>query len=367
MKTQNLNISGLNKSRSCDNFIKKANKKHGSYVYNKIDYINSKTKVEIICPEHGSFWQTPAAHVFGQGCPKCGKIKSVMSRSKTNNAFIEELKTKFPEYDYTKVNYICSKTKITIVCPIHGKFLAVPNNFLSGHLCPLCGYKRTSDKLKLPVEEKSAKCKKLHPEYDYTKTDFSKDPIIVSCPIHGEFNQSLHNHLYLKSGCRQCAGNIKLTPGEIILKMSEKHNKVYDYAYVDYVNRDTKIKIKCKTHGYFWQTPRNHLQGQGCPKCATRGFNLDKEAILYYLYDPEEELYKIGITNKDTSSRFGAGFIKERGIRILMEEVYQNGKQALLAEQEILQAFESARTTNPTWPETLGGKTEFFNRNILEL
>jgi hypothetical protein len=96
-------------------------------------------------------------------------------------------------------------------------------------------------------------------------------------------------------------------------------------------------------------------------------FNPNKKAILYYLYDPQEELYKIGITNKDTSSRFGAGFIKERGIRILMEESYSRGEQAFLAEQEILHAFESSRTTNPTWPEALGGKTEFFNRNILEL
>jgi hypothetical protein len=50
-----------------------------------------------------------------------------------------------------------------------------------------------------------------------------------------------------------------------------------------------------------------------------------------------------------------------------MEESYSSGEQALLAEQEILQAFGNYRTTNPTWPEALGGKTEFFNRNILEL
>jgi hypothetical protein len=50
-----------------------------------------------------------------------------------------------------------------------------------------------------------------------------------------------------------------------------------------------------------------------------------------------------------------------------MEESYSSGEQALLAEQEILQAFVDYRTLNPTWPEALGGKTEFFNRNILEL
>ena len=57
-------------------FIEKAKNRHGDkYDYSKVEYINSTTKVCIICKEHGEFWQTPHGHVRGQGCPKCAKIK----------------------------------------------------------------------------------------------------------------------------------------------------------------------------------------------------------------------------------------------------------------------------------------------------
>lgn len=41
------------------------------YDYSKVEYVNAKTKVCIICPEHGEFWQTPNGHLNGKGCPKC--------------------------------------------------------------------------------------------------------------------------------------------------------------------------------------------------------------------------------------------------------------------------------------------------------
>ena len=53
-------------------FIEKAIKVHGNkYNYGKVEYINSETKVCIICPEHGEFWQTPHNHLNGKGCCKC--------------------------------------------------------------------------------------------------------------------------------------------------------------------------------------------------------------------------------------------------------------------------------------------------------
>ena len=55
-----------------DKFIKKAKSVHGNkYDYSKVCYVNSQTKVCIVCPIHGEFWQTPAHHLHGEGCPKC--------------------------------------------------------------------------------------------------------------------------------------------------------------------------------------------------------------------------------------------------------------------------------------------------------
>ena len=59
-------------------FIEKANKKHNNkYDYSKVDYINAHTKVCIICPEHGEFWQTPNSHLNGCGCSLCSSNKKM--------------------------------------------------------------------------------------------------------------------------------------------------------------------------------------------------------------------------------------------------------------------------------------------------
>lgn len=58
-------------------FIERAKLAHGDkYNYEKVEYINSQTKVCIICPTHGEFWQIPRDHYTGCGCNKCRKSKS---------------------------------------------------------------------------------------------------------------------------------------------------------------------------------------------------------------------------------------------------------------------------------------------------
>ena len=48
-------------------FIEKAKQIHGDkYDYSKVEYVNNRTKVCIICPEHGEFWQTPDNHLKGK-------------------------------------------------------------------------------------------------------------------------------------------------------------------------------------------------------------------------------------------------------------------------------------------------------------
>ena len=64
-------VSRADKRRhTLDEFISKAKEIHGDlYDYSLVDYINSNTKVLIIDPEFGEFWQTPASHLTGRGNP----------------------------------------------------------------------------------------------------------------------------------------------------------------------------------------------------------------------------------------------------------------------------------------------------------
>lgn len=58
-------------------FIEKANKIHNNfYSYEKVEYKLSRLKVEILCPIHGSFWQSPNSHLAGHGCPHCSNFIS---------------------------------------------------------------------------------------------------------------------------------------------------------------------------------------------------------------------------------------------------------------------------------------------------
>lgn len=131
-----------------EDFIEKATKSHGDkYSYGNSDYVDSKTKVCIICPEHGEFWQIPANHLFGKGCPKCGIEKKRLSQSSNADEFINKaIKLHGLKYDYSNVVYVTCEDKVEIVCPKHGNYYQTPSSHLSGSGCPECGVLKRSER-----------------------------------------------------------------------------------------------------------------------------------------------------------------------------------------------------------------------------
>ena len=127
-----------------EEFIAKAREVHSDkYDYSKVDYVNAKTKVCIICPEHdyGEFWQTPNNHLNDHGCPKCMHDKTREIFTSTKEEFIKKaIEIHKDKYDYTKVDYVNCDTKVCIICPEHdhGEFWQTPNVHLSGCGCPMC-------------------------------------------------------------------------------------------------------------------------------------------------------------------------------------------------------------------------------------
>ena len=119
-----------------ETFFEKANLKHNhKYDYSLAQPVNSKTKVKIICPIHGEFIQTSNDHLQGYGCMECGGKKRL-----TTNEFILKAKAIHGDkYDYSKVEYVASASKVKLICPIHGEFEQKPNNHLNGKGCKKCG------------------------------------------------------------------------------------------------------------------------------------------------------------------------------------------------------------------------------------
>ncbi len=257
-----------NRNVTIDDFIEKARKIHGDkYDYSRTNYVGSKIKTTIICPEHGEFEQTPGGHLSGYGCPKCAALTKTVGRRLSIEKFIEKAKEVHGDkYDYSKVVYINNHTKVTIVCPIHGEFEQTPHDHLSGKGCIKCVRPNSS----LTKEEFIEKAKEVHGDkYDYSKVVYinSTTPVTIVCPEHGEFLQKPINHLR-GSGCHKCTGLIRLTTSEFIEKAKEVHGDKYDYSKVVYINNHTKVTIVCPIHGEFEQIPNTHLLGCGCPICA---------------------------------------------------------------------------------------------------
>jgi hypothetical protein len=189
----------MSKKLTTEEFIQKAKQIHNDkYDYSKVEYINTHTKICIICPEHGEFWQTPDNHLHDRGCSKCTD-----NYKPTTKEFIQKaIDIHGHKYDYSKVNYINNETKIIIICSKHGHFLQRPLN----HIC-------------------------------------------------------------LKNGCPKCETTYLKTSQEFIQKAIDIHGHKYNYSKVNYINCNVKICIICLKHGEFWQTPHHHLEGSNCPKC----------------------------------------------------------------------------------------------------
>jgi very-short-patch-repair endonuclease len=60
----------------------------------------------------------------------------------------------------------------------------------------------------------------------------------------------------------------KKSKESFIFEAKSKHGDLYLYDEVVYVNNNSKVKIKCKEHGFFEQRPKKHLDGSKCPECS---------------------------------------------------------------------------------------------------
>lgn len=116
-------------------------------------------------------------------------------------------------------------------------------------------------------------CNYIHGgRYIYDKTKYVKrnQKVIITCPEHGDFEQTPGNHLY-GYGCSVCAGVNKLTPEIFIAKAKKVHGDKYDYSLVTGdISSHRKVTIICPEHGAFEQTLTGHLSGKGCLKCAPK-------------------------------------------------------------------------------------------------
>jgi hypothetical protein len=195
----------LSQRYSTLDFIDSVKEVHkNKYDYKLVNYVNSQTKVDIICPIHGVFSMKPNSHFNGQGCPKCGRISSKENIKLDYNEFlIRAEKTHKNLYFYDEDSYVNYTTKMKIYCSEHGYFEQIPHAHISMKAgCPKCRY----------IKSSKSNTKSWESVLEIFKT------------IHGE-------------------------------------NYMYDEK--TYINVTSKMSINCLKHGWFEQTPSHHFNGHG--------------------------------------------------------------------------------------------------------
>lgn len=280
-------------------FIRNANIKHNNkYDYSKVNYLNVNTKVCIICPEHGEFWQIPKDHLRNGGCDKCGRELSIKGRTKPKEDFLLACKQIHGDYyNFSNINYTNTMTKISVICPEHGEFTISPEKMLTGQGCRLCGINKATIKKTKTRKQFLEECYKSHTgyTYDYSKSEYKSDKALIRIICHkkdengdehGEFWQTPGNHISKSQGCPICGRNKSVearryTTEEWIKKAIKTHGNLYNYSLVDYTSSEEKVPIICQVHGTFYQKPSNHLMGQGCVKCFREKSWIEREICDY--------------------------------------------------------------------------------------
>lgn len=206
-----------------DDMISKIREIHGDlYSFEKFTYKSYKEKPTLICKKHGDF-KISLVNLIGnkRGCPKCGLERGHKScLSNIEDFIIKANNVHNNKYNYSESEYVNWKTHLTIICKNHGKFKKTPNEHLNGLGCPICkkDIKYNNKKILIKIDKKLNR-----------KSEMSNKFFDISKNIH--------------------------------------MNK-YDYSLSKYERSNSKIKIICKKHGIFEQTPHHHERGTGCPSCS---------------------------------------------------------------------------------------------------
>ena len=236
-------------------FLNKAKQFHGDkYDYNKVNYVDSTTPVEIICHkkdidgnEHGSWITTPNNHLNGRGCKKCSFEKSREKYSHGTDKFIEMSNGIHGNemYDYSQVKYVNNIIPVEIICHKkdkngvdHGSFKQRPAVHLLGMGCPKCGINKVRTQTVSNKDEFINKAELIHGKnrYDYSEFNYINaiTPAIVICHKndmngneHGPFLISSNNLLSGK-GCPKCKNSTGETKIRILLD-NEKMEYIEQY------------------------------------------------------------------------------------------------------------------------------------------
>lgn len=307
---------------------------------------------------------------------KLDQSVTLKSSIKTFNKLLLQLK---PGCNYSNSIYRGVDHPFTYVCDVHGEIRSTPYKhfYMSDYACSQCAIEARTIAKRTSITEVLKRFVKAHGDkYDYSKVQYRSNStkVEIICKHHGSFHQVPSDH-YRGIGCIKCAAidtsaRVAISNDEFIRRASLVHNGRYDYTLTNYNRSLDMVNISCPYHGVFSQRASDHMNGNGCQQCGDnrkRAKYLSKPTILYYLYFPSVEAYKIGITlaSRGIAKRYSS----EKGLEytILKEKVYSTGLMAYNREQAIIKKYAAYKYTGESFLVNEGGMTECFNTDVLGL
>jgi len=267
-----------------DSFIVKVHKIFGTrYDFNDSQYVDSVTKVKVICAKHGSFFKTPNVLINTKsGCPKCGRNIQRETQVSTNKALLQRaLRELWPTYNIDLTHFKNSRSTLNVTCPDHGVFSTTSSQLTQGRGCRKCGIEKARKSRKLTNKQFVEKCQKIHGDlYTYDRVEYvnARTHVAIGCKKHGYFLCKPTNHIHLRRGCPECRGRkssvgkkrvSSVTQSEFLNRANNAHSHSnYDFTESSYLSQYTKVNVTCCSHGVFQILPYNLWRGSGCPVCA---------------------------------------------------------------------------------------------------
>lgn len=276
-------------------------------------YINTGTKIEIKHNECGyKYPVTPNKFLNGRRCPECANKQRALKISKTHEQFVREVFELVNDEYEVLGKYNGDSNKVSMKHNICDKeYPATPTNFLQGARCPHCfgTPKKSTEQFVAEVYELVGDEYEVLEEYT-NRYEYIK---IRHNACESEYKATANNFLKGRR-CPKCFGNIKRTTElfkEEVYEITENEYEVLG----EYLNSDTKTKMKHKLCGKEWEvTPSHFLKDNSrCPKCkSSKGEKaisqwLDRNNVKYehqYRFNDCKDRYKLpfdfAILNNET-------------------------------------------------------------------
>lgn len=244
---------------------------------------NSKSILDIKCPEHGIFKSNidnirSSIKKGRNGCNKCS------GRARYEH---EEIKGIIAKEGYKLITkeYKNDRQDLEVECPIHGifirKFVSFQLGIKKGHYgCQKCTHQKKVnqtlleyDFIKTKIEEQGHKL--LSDKYINSRSD-----LLIECEIHGkfttcwtEFNSKIKNN---NNGCPRCGIESVNKDRKLSYEFVKECIETQGHTIVseNYKNCLSKLIFYCLRHGEMhttWNQFNNSIKGgfNGCRKCSS--------------------------------------------------------------------------------------------------